>query len=720
MENLNNVPSTGTFGGSINQVNQNFGLVKDAIENVEGRTIRSKGLFPTQAALIAAYPSPKVGDYAYVGSSLPATIYDCEVEGTWHNTQQQGGSESVLLNNYPTKSEMNAAIAAIEIETVDNLNEETAASGKALDAHQGFVLAGQISGLEEKVGDEITLTPLTGYWGNAGNIGDQLGTRVTSGTNKTNWRCIKYAVKEGDVLQISGSGGTAGRLWAFADENNSILSVADANTESDGLIIVAPENAAWVVLNSRTEANPVWKYYSAGGLDAHEVYINSLNGQVKELTDSTNSLKDYTVSNTAINLSSYTPLPRCIKVSDSLWTADTDKSHILIPCDNYDSFKITAGANYCVYAWLVDGSRGSNTRPNYANGETGRRIIPAGQTEFTSDRPSDAHYLYITISNVNDFTPSAVYGCAKLGNAIGSNTERINALEGNTGLPYEYLGGKIDMKKYHYQIVKWVAASYTHQSGASYGNYYFMIADKFASIRVIDLANGPVWYGNIWTKPSGMWTSDIYHCNQCTFGTTFYDENDPFPLFYVTANNNSEGRCSQIVFRVIKNGDTFDFVHVQTIYLPVMTSENCLGNANMAIDAERKRMVFYSRDNNAAGYKPCKITEMDIPPFTPVAGDEVQVVTLSETDILTSYFINNTGVYNQGGVVYAGKLFIGRGYASVGAIEITVVDLMTKCQIALLDLYANSFRKEPEGMFVYDNKVCMSTNGDALYRFTFE
>ena len=151
MENLNNVPSTGTFGGSINQVNQNFGLVKDAIENVEGRTIRSKGLFPTQAALIAAYPSPKVGDYAYVGSSLPATIYDCEVEGTWHNTQQTGGSESVPLNDYPTKSEMNAAIAAIEIETVDNLNEETAASGKALDAHQGFVLAGQIS----KVQDEL-------------------------------------------------------------------------------------------------------------------------------------------------------------------------------------------------------------------------------------------------------------------------------------------------------------------------------------------------------------------------------------------------------------------------------------------------------------------------------------------------------------------------------------------------------------------------------------
>ena len=111
MEDLNNVPSTGTFGNSIGQVNQNFGLVKGAIENLEGRTIRSKGLFPTQAALTAAYPSPKVGDYAYVGSGLPATIYDCLVEGTWHNTGQTGGSETVDLSNYSTKSETSASLA---------------------------------------------------------------------------------------------------------------------------------------------------------------------------------------------------------------------------------------------------------------------------------------------------------------------------------------------------------------------------------------------------------------------------------------------------------------------------------------------------------------------------------------------------------------------------------------------------------------------------------
>ena len=154
MENLNNVPNQGTFGGAVSKINSNFGLVKEAIDGLENRTTRSKGLFPTAAALSAAIPSPKVGDYAYVGDSLPATVYDCLVEGTWHNTNQTGGSENVPLNNYPTRSEMNAAIAAIEIETVDNLNEQTAASGKALDAHQGFVLAGQIEDVQDAV-DEI-------------------------------------------------------------------------------------------------------------------------------------------------------------------------------------------------------------------------------------------------------------------------------------------------------------------------------------------------------------------------------------------------------------------------------------------------------------------------------------------------------------------------------------------------------------------------------------
>ena len=260
MENLNNVPSTGTFGGSINQVNQNFGLVKDAIENVEGRTIRSKGLFPTQAALTAAYPSPKVGDYAYVGSSLPATIYDCEVEGIWHNTQQQGGSESVPLNDYPTKSEMNAAIAAIEIETVDNLNEETAASGKALDAHQGFVLAGQIGDVQEDV-DEIedVLTPKerTTYGDN----------EVASGNldNGSVWFFFKYTVSAGQIIESIElpSAYTGTFILAFASPSTQkVLSVKRYTVSNSNIIRINEEVANTSILGLGATASQILKYGS--------------------------------------------------------------------------------------------------------------------------------------------------------------------------------------------------------------------------------------------------------------------------------------------------------------------------------------------------------------------------------------------------------------------------------------------------------------------------
>lgn len=50
-------------------------------------------------------------------------------------------------------------------------------------------------------------------------------------------------------LRINGAGGSSGRLWAFLDDDNVLLSVADANlTLSDGLVFV-PATAKKVVIN---------------------------------------------------------------------------------------------------------------------------------------------------------------------------------------------------------------------------------------------------------------------------------------------------------------------------------------------------------------------------------------------------------------------------------------------------------------------------------------
>lgn len=67
----------------------------------------SSGLFPTLAALQAAYPSPVVGQYAFVGSGFPADIYVCTTAGTWTDSGEDYDGDNVDLTDYATKAEVN-------------------------------------------------------------------------------------------------------------------------------------------------------------------------------------------------------------------------------------------------------------------------------------------------------------------------------------------------------------------------------------------------------------------------------------------------------------------------------------------------------------------------------------------------------------------------------------------------------------------------------------
>ena len=79
------------------------------------------GFFRTVAALRAAFPSPTVGEFAYVGTSLPAAIYVCETEGAWTDS---GATFS------------GGAVDAVEV--VDDVT--SGGTTKALSAEQGVNL----------------------------------------------------------------------------------------------------------------------------------------------------------------------------------------------------------------------------------------------------------------------------------------------------------------------------------------------------------------------------------------------------------------------------------------------------------------------------------------------------------------------------------------------------------------------------------------------------
>ena len=73
----------------------------------------SSGLFPTVEALQAAYPSPVVGQYAFVGSGFPADIYVCTTAGTWTDSGEDYDGDNVDLTDYATKAEVNQLEAKV-------------------------------------------------------------------------------------------------------------------------------------------------------------------------------------------------------------------------------------------------------------------------------------------------------------------------------------------------------------------------------------------------------------------------------------------------------------------------------------------------------------------------------------------------------------------------------------------------------------------------------
>ena len=419
MENLNNVPSTGTFGGSINQVNQNFGLVKDAIENVEGRTIRSKGLFPTQAALIAAYPSPKVGDYAYVGSSLPATIYDCEVEGTWHNTQQTGGSESVPLNDYPTKSEMNAAIAAIEIETVDNLNEETAASGKALDAHQGFVLAGQIEDVQENLDEVASFTPrdISSTWVQGG-----ISTSTGNDADNTHRLRSKYiAVKEGDTISVNPKEHYVGIYLYNTDKTTALGEYAMGLTTGE-YDYICPQDGFVRFIESKAADN-TQVILSSEQISEIKIIPEIIVTQ-EELDAAINQLQSSEVDISALSIQVGYPSATGVWLTATINSGVYRYHKLITRTAEMKKIKVDApqghAARYCFITDYTVPVRNSTTTKepttptpcNFCEDPAVVHNVGAGSSSGWVDIPDNCAYIVLVVQNGSaQYIPSAVYVC---------------------------------------------------------------------------------------------------------------------------------------------------------------------------------------------------------------------------------------------------------------------------------------------------------------------
>ena len=98
--NLVTLSTDGQWGGAADDVNENFSRVNMEVERLRNATVNNKGYFTDVSLLIAAWPSPSAGDFAWAGSPFPGTVYECRVAGAWTDTGIVPDVPGVDINNW--------------------------------------------------------------------------------------------------------------------------------------------------------------------------------------------------------------------------------------------------------------------------------------------------------------------------------------------------------------------------------------------------------------------------------------------------------------------------------------------------------------------------------------------------------------------------------------------------------------------------------------------
>lgn len=109
MNTLENISRVGTWKTSVDSLNRNFTILGQELENFIIDSNKSKGLFPSVSDLNQFFPNPKTGDWAYVGTSFPASIYIGK-DGQWVNTEYTGGNGEIDPKIYANSVQTSTSI----------------------------------------------------------------------------------------------------------------------------------------------------------------------------------------------------------------------------------------------------------------------------------------------------------------------------------------------------------------------------------------------------------------------------------------------------------------------------------------------------------------------------------------------------------------------------------------------------------------------------------
>ena len=95
-----------SWGDAASILNDNFRVIREAIESGDSEQSLAKGFFKSLEDLRNACPNPVIGDWGYVGTSFPAYTY------TWNGTSWVKSGEP----KQPDEIELEGYIQSVEVD----------------------------------------------------------------------------------------------------------------------------------------------------------------------------------------------------------------------------------------------------------------------------------------------------------------------------------------------------------------------------------------------------------------------------------------------------------------------------------------------------------------------------------------------------------------------------------------------------------------------------
>lgn len=248
---------------------------------------------------------------------------------------------------------------------------------------------------------EIPVTATGKYIATSGTTAD-----INSPVDDARFIYSVVEASEGDKFTINATGGSTPRAWAFINSSGTVLAVADNGAVCNDLVIIAPENSAYLIINSKEDTRK--SYYGAN--------ISGLLYQIEDTVKS--NLKDcaFNVKNEYVNSAGHV-------TATANWIAYYLRATDVLKITSVKTYSSSAGVNFYQVAFFnsfepsestfISGNgvqftaEGWNENIDIDVPSTAVLCIVTGRTDSDSD--STAEGLYKIASLIDDIKDSTIH-----------------------------------------------------------------------------------------------------------------------------------------------------------------------------------------------------------------------------------------------------------------------------------------------------------------------